>query len=226
MPDLVDDIEAVTKSIYGCIGGADHRVHPFEHWLLGLSPVSSKPCLPRRVLFDLTQLALPAPVAYLNPAVRAAHPLCDLVAHAFQDPRVVDRIANTCRVDLNGTYLHLAYTQDGEGHARAADVGPRSKLLTLMLYLSGSDGAGTDLFDTAGRHIGRVPFAVNAGIMFALSPTAYHGFLPRRMPLMRKSLVASYVTAEFAHPEQLAFPLDPLDEVVLEVLPGTPRKRP
>ncbi len=70
--------------------------------------------------------------------------------------------------------------------------------------------SGTDLYDIEKRHVGRSPFASNSAMIFVPSDVTYHGFEPRKINGVRKSLIVNYVTAEWRAREQLSFPDQPI----------------
>jgi hypothetical protein len=69
---------------------------------------------------------------------------------------------------------------------------------------------GTDIYDQDRKHVGRSPFAPNAALVFVPSNITYHGFEPRRIEGVRKSVIINYVTDEWRAREQLAFPDRPI----------------
>ena len=55
-----------------------------------------------------------------------------------------------------------------------------------------------------------VAFANAAAMAFVPSNNTWHGFEPRPIPVVRKSLIVNYVTAEWRAREQLAYPDTPV----------------
>jgi hypothetical protein len=58
--------------------------------------------------------------------------------------------------------------------------------------------------------VGRSPFASNAAMVFVPSDITFHGFEPRKIEGVRKSVIINYVTNEWRAREQLAFPHEPI----------------
>jgi hypothetical protein len=58
--------------------------------------------------------------------------------------------------------------------------------------------------------VGRSPFVFNTAFIFIPGTDTYHGFEPRRIEGVRKSVIINYVTSEWRAREQLANPQQPL----------------
>jgi hypothetical protein len=83
----------------------------------------------------------------------------------------------------------------------------------MLLYLSPDPShkdLGTDIFDNDKQHVGRSPFETNAAMVFVPSGNTYHGFVPRKIEGVRKSVIINYVTNDWRAREQLAFPEMPV----------------
>jgi hypothetical protein len=114
---------------------------------------------------------------------------------------------------LDGTYLRLEYAQDTDGFWLEPHTDLGVKTFTMLLYLSADPShsdLGTDIYDADKRHAGRSPFAQNAAMVFVPSTDTYHGFEPRRIEGVRKSIIINYVTNEWRAREQLSFPETPI----------------
>jgi hypothetical protein len=194
---------------------------PYRHWFL-------KDCLPQSTVNEI--LSLPISAAdlggvsgkrelhnatrhYFDVPTRAQHTCAESVAKALQDKRVTAQIEKIFGVDLDGTYLRIEFAQDIDGFWLEPHTDIGVKAFTFLLYLS-TDPAhadlGTDIYDTDKRWVGRSPFASNAAMIFVPSTISYHGFEPRKINGVRKSLVINYVTNEWRAREQLAFPEQPV----------------
>ena len=83
----------------------------------------------------------------------------------------------------------------------------------MLLYLS-KDAAhatlGTDIYDAEKQHVGRSPFEPGGALVFVPSDITFHGFEPRDIEGVRKSIIINYVTNEWRAKEQLAFPDNPI----------------
>jgi hypothetical protein len=83
----------------------------------------------------------------------------------------------------------------------------------MLLYMSKDEQhkeLGTDIYDINKKHLGRSPFESNAAMIFVPSDITYHGFEPRKITGVRKSVIVNYVTNEWRAREQLAFPMQPI----------------
>jgi hypothetical protein len=69
---------------------------------------------------------------------------------------------------------------------------------------------GTDIYAADKTHVGRSPFQSNAAMVFVPSDITYHGFEPRTIEGVRKSVIINYVTNDWRAREQLAYPETPI----------------
>lgn len=146
---------------------------------------------------------------YFDVENRAKYPVIAAVAEAFQDVRVTRSIEQTFGTRIGGTYLRIEFAQDTNGFWLEPHSDLGVKLFTLLLYTSSDPShtdLGTDIYDTDKRHVGRSSFKPNAAMIFVPSKTTLHGFEPRRIDGVRKSVIVNYVTNEWRAREQLAFP--------------------
>ena len=114
---------------------------------------------------------------------------------------------------LGGSYLRLEYAQDTNGFWLEPHTDLGVKVFTMLLYLSADpqhSGLGTDIYDGDKRHVGRSPFNANGAMVFVPSNNTYHGFEPRQIDGIRKSVIINYVTNDWRAREQLSFPDAPI----------------
>lgn len=213
--------EACIASLLESIATSVRHEAPYRHWLL-------QRCIPEDALDELLALPFPAPDLggvsgkrelhnatrrYVDLENRARFAVCEGFAQAFQDKRVVDRIAEHFGARLGGTYLRVEYAQDTDGFWLEPHTDLGVKAFTLLLYVSkdaSHTDLGTDIYDRDKKHVGRAPFEPNAAMVFVPSGVTYHGFESRRIEGVRKSVIVNYVTAEWRAREQLAFPDRPV----------------
>lgn len=194
---------------------------PYRHWLLSS-------CLPTDVAEEITHLPFPAPALgglsgkrelhnatrkYFDVENRAEMPVVDSFAQAFQSRPVTARIESHFGTRLGGTFLRLEYAQDTNGFWLEPHTDLGVKVFTMLLYLSkdaGHGDLGTDIYDGGKRHVGRSPFAPNGAMVFVPSDNTYHGFEPRQIDGIRKSIIINYVTTDWRAREQLSFPDAPI----------------
>ncbi len=194
---------------------------PYQHWFLSR-------CFPDEAIAAVTALPFEAPDLggvsgkrevhnatrkYFDLDNRQKHPVVEAVAQAFQSHTITNAVEDTFGTKLDGSYLRIEYAQDTDGFWLEPHTDLGVKLFTCLLYLSnepGHEALGTDIYDEEKRHVATSPFAPNAAMVFVPSHATYHGFEPRPIPGIRKSLIINYVTNEWRAREQLAFPNAPI----------------
>jgi hypothetical protein len=194
---------------------------PYQHWFL-------EDCLPADVMAAVQDLPFEAPDLggvsgkrevhnatrkYFDNENQARHSVVSAISDAFQSDEIVAAVEETFGTDLTGAYLRIEFAQDTDGFWLEPHTDLGVKLFTCLLYVSdepGHDVLGTDIYDAEKQHVGRSPFAPSAAMVFVPSDVTYHGFEPRPIPGIRKSLIINYVTDEWRAREQLAFPDQPI----------------
>jgi hypothetical protein len=194
---------------------------PFRHWLL----YDALPATTAREIITLpwspphvdatpgTREANNATRTYFNGVNRGLYGICDQVAGFFQSRETVSAIERTCGTDLTGTSLRIEYCQDCAGFWLNPHTDIGVKKLTMQIYLSqgpGSDTWGTDLLDSDGSPVVRVPGTFTSGMIFVPSSDTWHGFTPRPIYGVRKSILINYVGPEWRDRDQLSFPDTPI----------------
>ncbi|MEZ5815743.1 MAG: 2OG-Fe(II) oxygenase [Hyphomicrobiaceae bacterium] len=218
---MANRTEAIADQLISSIEASESHAKPYPHWFL-------TKCLPTDVADEITELPFPAPALgglsgkrelhnatrkYFDGQNRAAFPVVEAFAQAFQSRRITDRIQKHFGTSLADTYLRLEYAQDTNGFWLEPHTDLGVKVFTMLLYLSKDPShrdLGTDIYDSEKHHIGRSPFAPNAAMVFVPSNNTYHGFEPRQIEGVRKSIIINYVTSEWRAREQLSFPEAPI----------------
>ncbi len=213
--------EACLATLLSSFGAAERHDAPYRHWLVAK-------CLPEGGVEAINGLPFPAPALggvsgkrevhnatrkYFDVENRSKHPIVAAVAEAFQSPTITRQIEKTFSTSIEGTYLRIEYAQDINGFwlEPHSDLGVKS--FTYLLYTSTEKShadLGTDIYDTDKRHVGRSPFRPNTAMIFVPSKITMHGFEPRNIEGVRKSVIVNYVTSEWRAREQLAFPDQPI----------------
>jgi hypothetical protein len=219
--DVVSSAAEVGASLVHSFETAERREAPFVHWLLSA-------CVPPDVADAVTHLPFPAPTLgglsgkrelhnatrrYFDIANRAAFPACEAFAAAFQSSAVTGTIERRFGTRLAGTSLRIEYAQDIDGFWLEPHTDLGVKVFTMLLYLSRHPAhaeLGTDIYDREKRHVGRSPFVPNGAMVFIPSDITYHGFEPRHIEGVRKSIIVNYVTEDWRAREQLAYPDAPI----------------
>lgn len=213
--------DGIIASLTESFAQAKANDKPYRHWFL-------ERCLPAEALDAVLELPFEAPALggisgkrevhnatrkYFDVENRAKFPVVNAIAEALQDPRTTKAVERVFGTKLAGSYLRIEYAQDTDGFWLEPHTDLGVKLFTFLLYLSkdpSHSNLGTDIYDTEKRHVGRSPFAPNAAMIFIPSNITYHGFVPRKIEGVRKSIIINYVTDEWRAREQLAFPDKPI----------------
>lgn len=215
------DADGLQQAFLGSLDAGSVATEPFRHWLLDepLTPaagraVSELPFEPafvgdtlgKRETHNNSRL-------FFSPENRDRFPVCAALADVMQDGETVERLSKTCDVDLRGGYLRIEYCQDTEGFWLEPHTDIGAKLFTMLIYLSegpGSENWGTDLYTADGAHVGTAPCGFNKGLIFVPGSDTWHGFEPRPIAGVRKSLIINYVKDEWRSRHELAFPDRPV----------------
>ena len=213
--------EAVTGAMHASIKASQRHETPYRHWFLSH-------CLPADAVLPIQSLPFAAPALsgisgkrelhnatrkYFDIENRAAFPVCNAVAEGFQAPALTNELETYFGTSLKGTYLRIEYAQDINGFWLEPHTDLGVKVFTMLLYLSTDPQhgvLGTDIYDAGKQHIARSPFAPNGAMVFVPSNNTYHGFEPRQIDGVRKSVIINYVTNEWKAREQLSFPDQPI----------------
>ena len=216
----IDDAKAgkpLKAAVLASFAASKHIAKPYDHWLLhdvltdaACEAISALPYAPpdapthdgRRESNNSTRV-------YFSPQLQASFPVCrDLVA-AFDDPEVRFAIETMTGTRLTGGRLRIEYCQDRDGFWLEPHVDIPVKLFTMLVYLTKEPellDAGTDIFDDTPEHnlVGTVPCAWNRGLIFIPGHNTWHGFSPRPIKAIRKSIIINYVAPEWRAVEELA----------------------
>lgn len=214
------DRDACRDSFAASLRAATADDDPYRHWLL-------RDVLPDRVAADLNALPFAPPPLdgvsgsrevhnntrrYIDADAIAAHPVCRALAEAFQDPATVATIEDLTGARVGGCCLRIEYAQDTEGFWLRPHTDLGVKKFTLLYYLGpeGQPDLGTDVYLDGETWAHRAPFTPGGALAFVPSDKTWHGFEPRPIPVVRKSLILNYVTTAWLAREQLAYPDTPV----------------
>ena len=218
---MATQTDAVTAALLSSIAASEKHARPYPHWFMSH-------CLPADIADEITDLPFPAPAlggvsgkrelhnatrTYFDVDNRAKFPTVKAFAEAFQGRAVTDTIASHFGTSLAGTYLRLEYAQDTNGFWLEPHTDLGVKVFTMLLYLSkdpSHGNLGTDVYDAEKKHVGRSPFVPNAAMVFVPSTDTFHGFEPREIGGVRKSIIINYVTNDWRAREQLSYPDSPI----------------
>ena len=112
--------------------------------------------------------------AFFTPALRANFPVCAALADALQRPDVARPMAETCEIDVAGSFLRMEYMQDLDGAWLEPHRDIPEKLFSMVVYLfTGPDAKdwGTDIYDADKRWVARSLGGVQFGaVIFVAGP--------------------------------------------------------
>ena len=144
---------------------------------------------------------------------RASYLACEALAEAFQDEATVAVLQELGGRGLTGGSLRIEYCQDTDGFWLEPHTDIGAKLLTMLIYLSDHHDAarwGTDVLDAQHNLVERASGAFNSGLIFLPDTDTWHGFAPRPIHGVRRSLIINYVKPEWRARHELAFPTEPV----------------
>ncbi|RFD20890.1 2OG-Fe(II) oxygenase [Komagataeibacter melaceti] len=146
---------------------------------------------------------------FITPALRATNPALDELARLFEDARTRAMFTSCCDAELEGASLRLELCLDTDGFWLEPHTDIGAKRLTLLVSLSmGADAGdwGTDIMTAEGTPVARASGAFNSGLLFIPSDRSWHGFLPRPLTGVRRTLIVNYVGPEWLATDELAHP--------------------
>ena len=210
----------IARSLLASLAEAERHEQPYRNWRL-------RNLFPEAVARQLAELPF-APVAldgvsgrrelhndarqYFAGGVLGDHPVARRVADSFQSPELVRAFAQLTGAPLEGTYLRVEYAVDQDGFwlEPHTDLGVKALTLLIQLPAEGQADLGTDIYGGPGDWRERAAFDWNGALLFVPSDRTWHGFEPRVIPGVRRSVIVNYVTEDWRAREQLAFPAAPV----------------
>jgi hypothetical protein len=210
----------VERSLLASLDAARLAPEPYPNWRLGA-------LFPEPVARALAELPFePAALdgvsgrrelhnderQYFAGPVLDEHPVAREVVEAFQTPEVAGAFARATGARLEGTYLRIEYALDLDGFwlEPHTDLGVKALTLLVQLAAPGQEELGTDIYAGPDAWTERAAFDWNGALLFVPSDRTWHGFEPRLIPGVRRSVIVNYVTDEWRAREQLAFPEAPV----------------
>jgi hypothetical protein len=189
---------------------------PWQHWQIA-------EVLPREVLRELVCLPLePAQGPsgrredrneqriYFDRANMTRFPLMRCVAEAMRSASVMRAVHETFGAGIENAFLRIEYALDADGFWLEPHTDIGAKKFTCFVYLDGADDLGTDIYANRQTFAHRVAFIPNSALAFVPGANTWHGFAPRSIARVRRSLIINYVGAEWRAREQLSFPDAPV----------------
>ena len=217
----VDNLQAAKDTLAASFKAAPKCEDPYRHWTLANVFDDETVEALSRLPFPIPDLEGVSGARELHNNTRqyfdrdniAKHPVCREVAETFQAADTVKMIEAATGAKLDGTYLRIEYAQDTDGFWLNPHTDLGVKKLTMLYYLAngaGQDDLGTDIYRDAATWAKRSAFDPNTALVFVPSDHTWHGFEPRPIKGVRKSVIINYVTDEWRAREQLAYPEAPV----------------
>jgi len=221
MQDQSSTFQLTQQSLLNAFHQAEQREEPYRHWRLG-------PVLPVEVARSVSQLPFTPPEIEDTGGRRETHndlrrffdqdaisrfDSCSAVAHAMQSPEVIAAIEERCGLDLDGTYLRIEYALDTKGFWLEPHTDLGVKKFTMLAYMAEDpehEHWGTDIYYDRDTHAEQVPAIFNTAMIFVPSNNTWHGFEPRPINGVRRTLIINFVTNEWRNRHELAFPNQPV----------------
>lgn len=208
---------AVARQFLECLAASKRETWPFRYWLLDkalpeptVTALADLPFAPpAATLFDGRRESNNSTRVYFSPGNQRRFSVCREVADAFKHPQVMAAIERETGTDLSTGQLRIEYCQDVDGFWLEPHVDISVKLFTMLVYLSGEPelrDAGTDIYDASPEHnlVGTAPYERNKGLIFIPGTDTWHGFSPRRIAGVRKSIIINYVSPAWRDTFELA----------------------
>jgi hypothetical protein len=208
----------IAAHVGAALRGAAAFQEPWRHWQL-------VNVLPAGVLRELARLPL-SPASSEGPSGRREYrneervyfdrinmarlSAMRRIAEAMQSSAVVSAIGESFGAPIEGTFLRVEYALDSDPFWLEPHTDIGVKKFTCFLYLDGAAHLGTDVYSDAQTFARRVPFIPNTALAFVPGDHTWHGFAPRPIAGVRRSLIINFVGADWRAREQLSFPDRPV----------------
>ena len=215
------EVEAITQGVAASLTAAQRFEEPYRHWIM-------TEIFDAATVRELSALPFPAPGVdgvsgarelhndtrqYFDAPNNAQFPVCGRIARAFQTPEMVAVFEQATGAALSGCFLRIEYAQDKDGFWLQPHTDLGVKKLTMLYYLADApdqETLGTDIYRDKETWAKRSDFTPNEELVFVPSDNTWHGFEPRAISGVRKSVIINYVTDEWRAREQLAYPTTPV----------------
>jgi hypothetical protein len=202
---------------------AKAETEPYTHWNLdnvfdqdAIDGILALPIEIPRVEYDEGARAANNDIrGYFDTARRKEFEICEVVSGTFQNPKTISAIESVCKIDLKGSFLRVEYAQDHDGFWLEPHKDISVKLFSMLIYLSpapGDEEWGTDIFTGPKNsdYYGTASHATNRAFVFIPGANSWHGFKPRKITGVRRSLIVNFVTDEWMNRHELAYPDQPI----------------
>ena len=212
--------EQCAEQIKTALHSAARLDAPYRHWRLAET-------FPADMIDAINGLELAAPSwegadgrrawnnerVFVDPSMMAKEPKARALAEGLQSADVLAVIEDMCGLDLTGDFLRIEYCMDSQGFWLEPHTDLGVKHLTLLAYCARDEAAagwGTSIYRDAEHWAGNMDGSFNNALMFVPADNTWHGFEPRKIDGLRRSLIINYVTPEWRARHELAFPDRPV----------------
>ena len=150
---------------------------------------------------------------YITPEAISEFDAARRVSDVFLSQNVIESIEAKGSISLKNSLLRIEYAVDKDKFWLGPHTDLGVKLFTMLIYLSEEEDAlnwGTDIYVDANTHYTTVPYESNTALSFFPSNNTWHGFIPRKIKGIRKTLIVNYVTQEWRNRQELVHPTQPV----------------
>jgi hypothetical protein len=219
LPAPDDVADHFNRALRGC--RCDEQ--PYRHWTLA-------DVLPESVGGNILMLPLKPPLidecggvrdlnnnnskrTFFTPELQSQFPVCSVLSEALQRPRVAKQLAETCQIDVDGSYLRMEYIQDTDGAWLEPHHDIPEKLFSMVIYFCTGPEAkdwGTDIYDREKKWCGRATAKFNTAVIFVPKDNTWHGYDKRPIIGVRRLMEINYVRPNWRDRDQLSYPDNPI----------------
>lgn len=210
-------LDPIASRFVSALSDSHHSGFPFDHWLLDdalpepvIDAIADLPVAPPDgAVFNGTREVNNSSRLFFSRENQEKFPVCRAMAEAFRDERVIAAIETVTRAPVSRGRLRIEYCQDVTGFWLEPHLDISVKLFTMLIYLSGEPAlrdAGTDIYDATPEHnrVASVPYEKGGGLIFIPGRDTWHGFTPRPIAGIRKSIIVNYVAPDWRSVGELA----------------------
>lgn len=203
------------------LNAAPCRPQPYHHFLLEnvlpadlVDDVDTLPFQPLDLDYTLGTREEHNPIRrYFNPEILTQYPCAQRVSDIFRHPRILKKIEEKGCISLENSLLRIEYAIDSQNFWLKPHTDVGVKLFTLLIYLSEGPHVqnwGTDIYLNETTHWETVPYQRNTALLFFPSSKTWHGFEPREIQGIRRTLIVNYVTQDWRNRHELTHPTEPV----------------
>ncbi len=218
---MTQHLQQDVSHMLNCLQTTDTQTYPYQHWLPSglfqdqiVDEMLDVPFECHLLDYTVGSREEHNPTRqYVNPEAIEKYEACKRIADIFRDPKVIAKFEQMGNMSLKDTLLRMEYALDTEGFWLEPHTDIGVKMFTMLIYMSKDEDAlgwGTDIYESKEKHARTVPFKSNSALMFIPSNQTWHGFEPRVIKGIRKTLIVNYVTQDWRNRHELTHPSQPV----------------